>query len=228
MAKNKITILVADDEARIVRVLQDFLKAKGYDVLCAYDGQEALDCYYENSAQIDLILLDVMMPNVDGLAVLEELRQSSLVPVILLTAKGEEYDQIRGFRSGADDYIIKPFSQSVLMLRIEALLHRLGKSKEGVLAAGELQLNLVARSANLSGNSLTLTPREFELLAYFMENKRQVLSREQILYGVWGYDYNGDLRTVDTHVKQVRSKLGKYGSYIKTVFRMGYRFEVED
>ncbi len=227
MAKNKITILVVDDEQRIVRVLRDYLTAKGYDVLCAYDGQEALDRFYTYSAQIDLILLDVMMPKMDGLSVLAELRQTSLVPVILLTAKGEEYDQIRGFRTGADDYIIKPFSQSVLVLRIEALLHRLGKSSQGELVVEDLRLNLIARTANFGDKSLTLTPREFDLLAYFMENKRQVLSREQLLNGVWGYDFDGDLRTVDTHVKQLRSKLGGDCNYLKTVFRMGYRFEVD-
>ncbi len=227
MRNNKTLILIVDDEERIVRVLRDYLSATGHEILCAYNGQEALDVYYENSTEIDLVLLDVMMPVLDGLSVLDELRRTSLVPVIMLTAKGEEYDQIRGFRAGADDYIVKPFSQSVLALRIDALMHRAGKSNRGELRAKSLRLDPAGRRVTLSGKSLTLTPREFDLLAFFMMNQRQILSREQLLNSVWGYDFEGDLRTVDTHVKQLRGKLGDCASYVHTVFRVGYRFEVE-
>ncbi len=227
MRNNKTLILIVDDEERIVRVLRDYLSAMGYDILCANDGQSALDTYYANSTEIDLILLDVMMPGLDGLEVLEELRRSSLVPVIMLTARGEEYDQIRGFRAGADDYIVKPFSQSVLALRIDALMHRVGKSNRGELRAKSLRLDPGGRRVTLSGKELTLTPREFDLLAFFLMNQRQILSREQLLNSVWGYDFQGELRTVDTHVKQLRSKLGDYAPYVKTVFRIGYRFEVD-
>lgn len=226
---NQRLILIADDEQRIVRVLKDYLTAVGYGVLCAYDGQEALDVFYENSTQIDLILLDVMMPKKDGIEVLKELRETSLVPVMFLTAKGEEYDQIRGFRSGADDYIIKPFSQSVLHLRIEALLQRLGKGGNPVLSAGDIEVNQNSRTVRVAGKNVDVTRREFDLLAYFLLNPKAILSRDQILNAVWGYDFEGDLRTVDTHVKQLRSKLGEsFAHHLKTVFRMGYRFEVEE
>ncbi len=228
MRGNQRLILIADDEQRIVRVLKDYLTAVGYGVLCAYDGQEALDVFYQHSTQIDLILLDVMMPKKDGVEVLQELRETSLVPVMFLTAKGEEYDQIRGFRSGADDYIIKPFSQSVLQLRIEALLQRLGKGGTPVVEAGGIEVNQNSRTVRVNGTGVDLTRREFDLLTYFLLNPKVILSRDQILNAVWGYDFEGDLRTVDTHVKQLRSKLGEtFAHGLKTVFRMGYRFEVE-
>lgn len=227
MRNNKTVILVVDDEERIVRVLRDYLTAVEHEIICAYNGQGALDTYYEHSTEIDLILLDVMMPGLDGLAVLDELRRTSLVPVIMLTAKGEEYDQIRGFRAGADDYIVKPFSQSVLALRIDALMHRVGKSSRGELRAKSIRLDPAGRRATLGGKLMTLTPREFDLLAFFLMNQRQILSREQLLNSVWGYDFEGELRTVDTHVKQLRGKLGDCAAYVKTVFRVGYRFEVD-
>ncbi len=228
MRGNQRVILIVDDEVRIVRVLRDYLAASGYGVLCAFDGEEALSTYYANNTEIDLILLDVMMPKMDGIAVLQELRQSSLVPVIFLTAKGEEYDQIQAYRHGADDYIVKPFSQSVLVLKINALMHRLGKGAEQTITAGVITIDQIHHTVTVDGVQKELTRREFDLLTFLLLHQRQVLSREQLLDSVWGYDFEGDLRTVDTHVKQLRGKLGVYSSYLKTVFRLGYRFEVSD
>lgn len=226
MIGNKKVILVVDDEPRIVRVLSDYLRASGYEIFEAFDGEEALDVFSAHNTEIDLILLDVMMPKMDGTEVLEELRKTSLVPVIFLTAKGAEYDQIRGFQTGADDYIVKPFSQSVLVLRIEAIMNRLGKSDERLLEVGILSLNQTSRCVKLGDKSLELTRREFDLLAFFMLHGGQILSREQLLNGVWGYEFTGELRTVDTHVKQLRSKLGKEAPQVKTVFGVGYRLDV--
>lgn len=223
MIGTKKAILIVDDETRIVRVLSDYLKASGYAVFEAFDGEEALDVFATHNTEIDLILLDVMMPKLDGTEVLEEIRKTSLVPVIFLTAKGSEYDQVKGFQTGADDYIVKPFSQSVLILRIEAIMNRVGKAEHRVLEVGELQLNQTNRSVQLGSKHLELTRREFDLLAFFMLNVGQILSREQLLNGVWGYDFAGELRTVDTHVKQLRSKLGKEYPLVKTVFGIGYR-----
>lgn len=225
MIGSKKAILIVDDEARIVRVLSDYLKASGYAVFEAFDGEEALDVFSMHNTEIDLILLDVMMPKLDGTEVLEELRKTSLVPVIFLTAKGAEFDQIRGFQTGADDYIVKPFSQSVLVLRIEAIMNRLGKADHSILEVGNLSLNQTYRSVSLEGDSIELTRREFDLLAFFMLHVGQILSREQLLNGVWGYEFTGELRTVDTHVKQLRSKLGKKSPVLKTVFGIGYRLE---
>lgn len=227
MIGNKKAILIVDDETRIVRVLADYLTASGYAVFEAYDGEEALDVFAAHNTEIDLIFLDVMMPKLDGTEVLEQIRKTSLVPVIFLTAKGTEYDQVRGFQTGADDYIVKPFSQSVLVLRIEAIMNRVGKAEHRLLEVGPLQLNQTNRSVQLGDKSLELTRREFDLLAFFMLNTGQILSREQLLNGVWGYDFAGELRTVDTHVKQLRSKLGKEYPLLKTIFGIGYRMEVE-
>lgn len=228
MTGTKKTILVVDDEPRIVGVLTDYLRATGYEVLQAYDGEEALDVFTAHNTEIDLILLDVMMPKLDGTEVLEELRKTSLVPVIFLTAKGTEYDQVRGFQSGADDYIVKPFSQSVLVLRIEAIMNRIGKSEQRQSEVGTILLNQTQRFASLDGQPLELTRREFDLLAFFMLHESQILSREQLLNGVWGYDFTGELRTVDTHVKQLRGKLKEEASRVKTIFGVGYRFLGED
>lgn len=227
MNGNKKVILIVDDEPRIVRVLGDYLQASGYEVLEAYDGEEALDVFASHNTEIDLILLDMMMPKLDGAEVLEEIRKTSLIPVIFLTAKGTEHDEISGFKKGADDYIVKPFSQSVLVLRIEAIMNRLGKSENRVVEVGDLHLNQTSRRVTFQGEELELTRREFDLLAFFMLHLGQILSREQLLNGVWGYDFTGELRTVDTHVKQLRSKLGKDSPMLKTVFGIGYRMEVE-
>lgn len=228
MRGNQRLILIVDDEERIVRVLRDYLTASGYGVLCAKDGEEALEIFYAHNTDIDLILLDVMMPKLDGFSVLRVLRQNSLVPVIFLTAKGEEYDQIQGFQAGADDYIVKPFSQSVLVLKINALMHRLGKTDTGEISAGEIFVDQARRTVTVAGKSLDFTRREFDLLCYFLLNRGRILTRDQILNEVWGYDFEGELRTVDTHVKQLRGKLGDCAHYIKTAFRVGYRFEVDD
>ncbi|MDR0424826.1 MAG: response regulator transcription factor [Clostridiales Family XIII bacterium] len=226
MFDKKLCIMIADDEAKIVKALKDFFKANGFHVLGAADGAEALDIFYENNTKIDIILLDVMMPFVDGFSVLREIRETSLVPVIMLTAKGEEYDQIKGFQCGADDYIPKPFSISLLLARVEAVLKRAGKGKNDEIAVGDMRINVMGRSLYISDLRVELTPKEFDLIHYLILNKNMALSREQILNSVWGYDFEGDVRTVDTHVKQLRNKLGPYAACIKTVHKVGYQFEL--
>ncbi len=227
MIGSKRCVLVVDDEAKMVRAIQDLLKANGFSVLCAYDGEEALECFYASSAQIDLILLDIMMPKLNGYEVLDNLRQNdALTPTILLTARGEEYDQVKGFKAGADDYITKPFSPSLLLMRIEALLKRVGKTGAEDIQCGKLCISPIKRSVICGVNTLHLTKREFDLLLFFATNPLLVFSREQILNSVWGYDFEGESRTVDTHVKQLRIKLQEQACYIKTVHRIGYQFEV--
>lgn len=229
MIENKRCILIADDEPKMIRALRDYFKANGFYVLQANDGQEALDIFCENSNVIDIILLDVMMPRQDGLTTLEQIRSSSpLIPVILLTAKGGEYDQLSGFSVGADDYITKPFSPSILMARVEAVLRRFGKDKQNDTAAGKLSINTATRTVLLSGIELDLTRREYDLLYYLMLNRSLIFSREQLLNNVWGYDFEGGNRTVDTHIRQLRCKLGECADYIKTVHCVGYQFEVSD
>lgn len=222
----KSTILVADDEARIRRLVGDFLKSQGYNVLEAKDGQEAVDIFNENAQQIHLIILDIMMPRLDGWQVLAEIRSSSLVPVLLLTAKGEEHDQLNGFKLGADDFVTKPFSPSILMARVAALLKRTTTATAANLEIGGIKIDNSARKAYIDNKEIFLTPKEFELLLYLMENENIALSREKILNAVWDYDYFGGLRTVDTHIKQLRAKLEEKGDCIKTVRSIGYRFEV--
>ncbi len=195
----------------------------------AKDGIEALDVFCENSNIIDMILLDVMMPRQDGLTTLKQIRESSsLTPVILLTAKGEEYDQLSGFFCGADDYITKPFSPSLLMARVEAVLRRFGKDTQNDIVAGLLSINATTRTVYLSGKELELTRREYDLLYYLMVNRKLTFSREQLLNNVWGYDFEGGNRTVDAHIRQLRNKLGNCADYIKTVHCVGYQFEVPD
>ena len=225
MYKEKRCILIADDEKKIVRALKDFLRINDFYTLEATDGRAALDVFYNNSTKIDLILLDVMMPYLDGFSVLEEIRQTSLVPVIMLTAKGEEYDQLQGFKTGADDYIPKPFSFSLLLARIESLLKRTGKAGSQDLIYGKIEINIQKRNVTLDNLPMDLTPKEFDLLYYFMLNQGITLSRQQLLYGVWGYLFEGDARTVDTHVKQLRHRLKDCSHYIKTIYKVGYRFE---
>lgn len=225
MRNGKRCILVVDDEERIVRALTDVLSVKGFSVLSAPDGEQALETFYKYASQIDLVLLDVMLPKRGGFEVLLDLRESgSLVPVIMLTARGEEYDQIKGFRYGSDDYITKPFSPTVLIARIEAVLRRVGKGDNCTLSDGNLSVNILTHEVTDGGEPIELTRREFDLLCYFMTNPHLVLTREQLLNGIWGYDYIGDERTVDTHIKQLRAKLPS-GNYIKTVYRLGYKFE---
>ena len=224
VADNEIKILIADDEERIRRLIADFLTWEGFDVLEAGDGEEALRLC-RGSKSPDLVILDIMMPELDGWAVLEELRKISEVPVILLTAKSAEVDQLAGFRLGADDYITKPFSPGLLVMRVQALLRRRGLVSKERVQCGDLSIDEMAHVAYLYGSELDLTPKEYDLLMYLMQNRGLALSREKILNGVWNYDYFGDLRTVDTHIKQLRAKLGEYGDAIKTVRGVGYRFE---
>ena len=229
MKNNKKCILIADDEIKMIRALKDFFMAHNYTVFESYDGAETLDVFYENSMYIDVILLDIMMPVKDGLTVLKEIRDKyPLVPIILLTAKGEEYDQLSGFATGADDYVTKPFSPSLLLARVEAALRRFWKTTQTDLTIGKLMINTANRTVLLDGNPLSLTRREYDLLYFFAMNRSLVLSREQLLDNVWGNDFEGGYRTVDTHIRQLRTKLGKYADYIRTIQCVGYQFEVSE
>ena len=224
MSKNKI--LVADDEGRMRKLIRDYLVREDYEVVEAENGEQALDMFYMDS-EISLIILDVMMPKVDGFAVLKEIRETSSIPVLMLTAKGEENDVLNGFELGADEYINKPFSPKILMARVNAVLRRstddsLGKK---VVEAGGIQLDVDAHVATNDGNPVELSVKEFELLYYFINNEGIALSREKILNHVWDYDYFGDARTIDTHVKKLRGKLGDKGDMIKTIWGIGYKFE---
>jgi len=224
--KEKTTILIADDEPRITELIKDFLLAAGYDTLVAYDGEEALKIYNEHS-EISLIILDIMMPEMDGWQVCREIRKTSNKPVILLTARSEEFDQLMGFECGADDYVTKPFSPAVLVKRIEALLRRSNSVSnfEPQVKKG-LIINKDAYVAYMDGEVLELTLKEFEILVYLTDNPSHVLTRDQILNAVWGYDFEGDNRTVDSHVARLRTKLGAFGNTnLKTVYGMGYKFE---
>ncbi len=220
---NNGTILIAEDESRIRRMLKDYLVSCHYIVIEAEDGEKALEVFYTNS-KIDLILLDVMMPNKDGFEVLQEIRQISSVPIIMLTAKSQEYDQLYGFKYGADDYVMKPFSPVILLAHVEAVLKRCRNSKEDILTVGNITIDKVGMIVTVDHQRIYLTPKEYDLLLYMTNNIDIVLSREQILNKVWNYDYLGDSRTVDTHIKQLRSKIGN--DYIQTIHGRGYRFEV--
>lgn len=224
---DKIKILVVDDESRMRKLVKDFLSKSGYEVLEAGDGEEAVDIFFKDK-EIALIILDVMMPKMDGWQVCREIRQYSKVPIIMLTAKSDERDELLGFDLGVDEYISKPFSPKILVARVEAILHRTGQTDtESVLEAGGIRINKTAHQATLDGEPLELSYKEFELLTYFLENQGIALSREKILNNVWNYDYFGDARTIDTHVKKLRSKMGEKGEYIKTIWGMGYKFEVD-
>ena len=220
-----IKILVVDDEARMRKLVKDFLSIKGYIVLEAQDGEEALKVFDANK-DIKLILLDVMMPKMDGFEVLEAIRQYSKVPVMMLTARSEERDELEGYKLGVDEYITKPFSPKILVARVEALLRRTVGEAEDRLIAGAIEIDKVARSVYIDKKPVDLSFKEYELLTYFIENKGIALSREKILSSVWNYDYFGDARTIDTHVKKLRAKMGERGDYIKTVWGMGYKFEI--
>ena len=224
----KIKILVVDDESRMRKLVKDFLSREGYTVLEAADGEEAMDIFYEDK-DIALIILDVMMPRMDGWQVCREIRESSKVPVIMLTARSEERDELQGFELGVDEYISKPFSPKILVARVNAILRRtLGTDDGDVISAGGIVIDKAAHIVKIDGKSVDLSYKEFELLAYFIENQGIALSREKILNNVWNYDYFGDARTIDTHVKKLRSKLGEKGEYIRTIWGMGYKFEVEE
>lgn len=220
-------ILVADDESRMRRLVGDFLKREGYQVIEAGDGEEALDAFYSNR-DISLVILDVMMPKYDGFYVLRELRENSSVPVIMLTARSQEEDELKGFGLGVDEYIGKPFSPKILVARVNAVLRRSGTEQEDSLTKGALTLDESRHEVTLAGKPLKLSVKEFDLLRFFMKNSGIALSREKILTGVWEYDYYGDERTVDTHVKMLRGKLKDRSKYIKTIWGMGYKFEAED
>lgn len=222
-----IKILVVDDESRMRKLVKDFLVREGYTVLEAGDGMEAMDVFYENK-DIALVILDVMMPKMDGWQVCREIRESSRVPIIMLTARSEERDELQGFELGVDEYISKPFSPKILVARVNAILRRtLGSTGGDVLEAGGIMVDKAAHIVKINGETVDLSYKEFELLTYFMENQGIALSREKILNNVWNYDYFGDARTIDTHVKKLRSKLGEKGECIKTIWGMGYKFETE-
>ena len=223
-----LKILVVDDESRMRKLVKDFLTKKNFQVLEAGNGEEAMDIFYEEK-DIALIILDVMMPKMDGWEVCREIRKNSKVPIIMLTARSDERDELLGFDLGVDEYISKPFSPKILVARVEAILRRTGQSNpEDVLSAGGIVIDKAAHLATVDGNPMELSFKEFELLTYFLENEGIALSREKILNSVWNYDYFGDARTMDTHVKKLRSKMGDKGEYIKTVWGMGYKFEVDE
>lgn len=223
----ELKVLVVDDEARMRKLVKDFLVKKDYKVIEAGDGEEAVELFFKNK-DIALVILDVMMPKMNGWEVCREIRKYSKVPVIMLTAKTSEDDELTGFECGADEYISKPFSPKILVARVDAILRRTAKSDEnGIMRAGSIELNKVAHIVKVNDREVELSFKEFELLVYFMENEGIALSREQILNNVWNYDYFGDARTIDTHVKKLRAKLGKEADYIKTIWGMGYKFEME-
>lgn len=223
----KIKILIVDDESRMRKLIRDFLEREGYQILEASDGVEAMDLFYGDKS-IDLIILDVMMPRMDGWEVCKEVREYSKVPIIMLTARAEERNELKGFELGVDEYITKPFSPKILVARVGALLKRV-KNMDGEesIDAGGILVNKTAHMVTIDGKTIDLSVKEFELLTYFIENQKIALSREKILNNVWNYDYFGDARTIDTHVKKLRNKLGEKGNYIKTIWGMGYKFEVE-
>lgn len=224
MEKRKV--LVVDDESRMRKLVRDFLVKQDYEVLEAGDGEEALDLFYEQK-DIALVILDVMMPKMDGWQACREIRSYSKTPIIMLTAKGDERDELQGFELGVDEYITKPFSPKILVARVEAILRRTNLLvSEDVISAGGIELNKAAHQVRIHGEDVELSYKEFELLTYFMENQGIALSREKILNNVWNYDYFGDARTIDTHVKKLRNKLGEKGELIKTIWGMGYKFEV--
>ncbi|NBH27781.1 DNA-binding response regulator [Lachnospiraceae bacterium] len=223
---DRLKILIVDDESRMRKLVKDFLTRSNFDVLEAEDGGKALDIFYREK-EIALIILDIMMPVMDGWEVCREIRQYSKVPIIMLTAKSGEQDELQGFQLGVDEYISKPFSPKILVARVEAILRRTSQfGEEENLSAGGIVINKSAHSVSIDGQPVDLSYKEFELLTYFLENKGIALSREKILNNVWNYDYFGDARTIDTHVKKLRSKMGEKGELIKTIWGMGYKFDI--
>ena len=221
-----LKVLVVDDEARMRKLVRDFLTVKGFLVVEAGDGEEAIGIFFEQK-DIALILLDVMMPKMDGWEVCRTIRKYSQVPIIMLTARGEEQDELQGFSLGVDEYISKPFSPKILVARVEAILRRSSTMSQEVIDVGGIHIDKSAHQVLVDGKNVDLSYKEFELITYFAENQGIALSREKILNNVWNYDYFGDARTIDTHVKKLRSKLGDKGDYIKTIWGMGYKFEVD-
>lgn len=220
-------ILIVDDESRMRKLIKDFLNASGHETLEAKDGEEALKIFEENESNISLILLDVMMPKLDGWSVLRQIRQTSKVPVIMLTARSEEQDELFGFELGVDEYITKPFSPKVLVARVEAILKRTQITTNKVQDYGGIEVDREGRTVSVDGKPIELSLREYELLVYLLDNQNIALSRNKILNNVWNFDYYGDSRTIDSHIKKLRHKLGKKGKYIKTMRGVGYKFEVE-
>ena len=224
---NDITVLIVDDESRMRKLIKDFLMQKNYKILEAGDGEEALRIFQENEEKISVILLDVMMPKLDGWSVLRQIRQESKVPIIMLTARGEEQDELFGFELGVDEYISKPFSPKILVARVEAILKRTAPDSKEVKDYGGVEIDKEGRTVKVDGKLIELSLREYELLTYLVENKDIALSRDKILNNVWNYDYYGDSRTIDSHIKKIRHKLGKKGKYIETIRGIGYKFEVK-
>ncbi|NLK74772.1 MAG: response regulator transcription factor [Clostridiales bacterium] len=223
---DNLKILVVDDESRMRKLVKDFLVKKNYTVLEAEDGEQAIDIFFSNK-DISLIILDIMMPKLDGWQVCKEIRQYSKVPIIMLTAKSDEKDELLGFELGVDEYISKPFSPKILVARVDAVLRRTVGIEEEVIEVGGIVLDKVAHQVKVDDKNIDLSHKEFELLTYFVTNQGVALSREKILNNVWNYDYFGDARTIDTHVKKLRSKMGEKGNYIKTIWGLGYKFEVD-
>ena len=224
---SEITVLVVDDESRMRKLIKDFLRQKEYNVLEAKDGEEALEIFEENKNKIDLILLDVMMPKLDGWSVLRQVRQNSRIPVIMLTARGEEQDELFGFELGVDEYISKPFSPKILVARVQAILNRVKGNENEIKDYGGIEIDTAGRTVSIEGKQIEFSLREYELLKYLIENQKIALSRDKILNNVWNYDYYGDSRTIDSHIKKIRHKLGKKGKYIETIRGIGYKFEVK-
>ena len=220
-------ILIVDDELRMRKLIKDFLTAKGFSILEAEDGEKALEVYENNKNKINLILLDVMMPKLDGWSVLRQIRQESKVPIVMLTARGEEQDELFGFELGVDEYISKPFSPKILVARVEAILKRTNKNEKEIESYGGIEIDKEGRTVKVDGKLVELSLREYELLAYLVDNENIALSRDKILNNVWNYDYYGDSRTIDSHIKKIRHKLGKKGKYIKTMRGIGYKFEIK-
>ena len=221
-----LKIMVVDDEARMRKLVKDFLTVKGFQVVEAENGEQSVDLFFQQK-DIALMILDVMMPKMDGWEVCRTIRQYSQVPIIMLTARGEERDELQGFKLGVDEYISKPFSPKILVARVEAILRRSKAVQSDAEEVGGIRIDKAAHQVTIDGKAIDLSYKEFELLAYFMENQGIALSREKILNNVWNYDYFGDARTIDTHVKKLRSKMGEKGEYIKTIWGMGYKFEVD-
>ena len=224
---NDITVLIVDDESRMRKLIKDFLMQKNYKILEAGDGEEALRIFQENEEKISVILLDVMMPKLDGWSVLRQIRQTSKVPIIMLTARGEEQDELFGFELGVDEYISKPFSPKILVARVEALLKRTRAEENGTKDYGGIIIDSKGRTVTVDGKQIEMSLREYELLKYLEDNKGIALSRDKILNNVWNYDYYGDSRTIDSHIKKIRHKLGKKGKNIQTIRGIGYKFEVK-
>ena len=224
---NNNSILIVDDEERMRKLIKDFLRVKGYSILEAEDGEKALETFNKNKSKISLILLDVMMPKLDGWSVLRQIRQESRVPIVMLTARGEEQDELFGFELGVDEYISKPFSPKILVARVEALLKRANQDIKQIKEFDGIEIDKEGRTVKVDGKIIELSLREYELLTYLIDNENIALSRDKILNNVWNYDYYGDSRTIDSHIKKIRHKLGKKGKYIKTMRGIGYKFEIK-